>query len=115
MHVPFVIRNDGMLSLHSVTVQWYIDKMKTRHNIQMSNILIHKDSFLVPILAPNEPTTFRLRLTILNPSDVVESAEMYVLVSYKPFGLPFRGKKFRFSIEHNEAGLPVWVSQSLSQ
>jgi hypothetical protein len=114
---PFVVSNDGLLSINDVTCYCLIRRVviADRGDITVSNNIVYSDSLPVPNLAPGEKTT--VSCPPLLPSEPrITRADMDIVLRFRPYGLPwYREKAFRFTTEIASDKRLHWYPRSGSQ
>ena len=94
---PFIIRNDSLLGVYSINLKTGIREVYAKgSNNKFSNFGTMTDMPPIPKLDPGEPTTFFITFPFKTPSPIT-SADIEIMVSYRPVLLPFnRNKSLRF-------------------
>lgn len=114
---PFIIRNDSLLSLKSVTIKCGLRDVKCQ-GAYFDNCYSQTRLPPIPCLKTNEPTTFLVPFPLRGFP--VLSADIDIIVSYKPLWFPLwlplkRQKVFRFSTCKSSNGTLHWIPRATSE
>jgi hypothetical protein len=112
---PFVISNDGILPINSVTFYVIIRNAVNKFGgtvIAKNGKGMQPISHLIPTLQPGEKTT----TGIPNPFGDIVSGDIDLVVTYRPLLLPFEQEKvFRFGGSKESDGKLVWRHRAASE
>ncbi|MGO9621802.1 MAG: hypothetical protein ACLPT6_10395 [Desulfobaccales bacterium] len=114
----FVIRNDSLLPIYSVTPSFKNRKITTEaknYIIGSDRIDREKPVYPIPVLNPGDSTTFILPFPINLMSPVIQ-ADIEIIVSYRPALSPFKHEnRFRFVTVPAIDNVLHWQPKSLSE
>ena len=110
-YTPFVLSNDGYLPIKEIEFTCGLGGVTLRNNKQptFSNFGVQIANTGISSLSASESTSIEFN-RIFNQEMPIASADIEVLVSYKPFLVPFRlSKSQRFKTMLNYNGELVWT------
>lgn len=106
---PFVISNDGILTLHNVSFYVYLHHIEDamgRPVITNNKRGMEPIGYLIPALSPGEKSTTGLPHPFAEPTI---SGDIDFVVTYHPAWLPWEQKKaFRFGGSRESDGTLIW-------
>ncbi len=113
---PFIIRNDSLLGVYSINLKTGIREVYAKgSDNKFSNFGTMTDVPPIPKLDSGEPTTFFITFPFKTPSPIT-SADIEIMVSYRPVLLPFnRNKSLRFVTIQAKNGTLHWVPKAISE
>jgi hypothetical protein len=114
---PFVIKNDGYLSLFNINYSVTINKMEGVGHSQFTNTMVTVISKSIPKLSPNKSTTIFIDKNVNIPPKYVKYAEININVTYKPYNIiPYAlteniGFKTKIKTNNEYLWLPYYSGQ----
>lgn len=107
--IPFMVKNDGYLLSYSVHHSLSIKNIELKNKISINGGGMSGFDEDIPKLCPNNSSAISIQRTIGVPSDFVESAEIYIDLSYKTQWIPLIFKdSYRFKLARKSNGDYVW-------
>jgi hypothetical protein len=116
--VPFVLSNDGNVSIHCVSYIWIFNSVESEKGTIFDHVEIRDSRYIRARLYPSEKDTFRclfarnfasLRLYL-----PIKYADMILRVLYRPsFRFSQQSKYFRFVMQRSTDNQLYWFPQSL--
>jgi hypothetical protein len=117
----FVVANDGYLFCYPVRFSLSVKQMNLQNNINFTNDEFSGFERDIPTLCPNDKSSLPLGRTLDMPPNFVESAEIYIEISYKPSWIPvwipswvqvklnsFFSDSYRFKTARKVNGEYIW-------
>lgn len=113
---PFLVRNDSLLGVYSINLKTGIREVYAKgSDNRFSEFATMTDVPPIPKLDPGEPTTFFITFPFKTPSPIT-SADVEIMVSYRPVLLPFKRKKsLRFVTAQAKDGTLHWIPKALAE
>jgi hypothetical protein len=113
---PFVVRNESLLSVNSIRIRCGIRNLITTENTRVVGIDTElRDARPIPHLEPLEATTIILPFPF-SRGVPLKTADVDVIVSYRPALLPFdKQKRIRFRTAEAKDGTLHWYPKAISE
>jgi hypothetical protein len=109
LFTPFILINEGRLTIHSIAVSAYVIDVKTESNFEMDHIMTRIVDSFSPSLVSGKSTTIGIpgNWGFLRP---VSSATVEIVVYYRPSFWPSRLKQsFRFQMIKTASNERLWL------
>jgi hypothetical protein len=107
---PFVIKNDGYLPITNINYSLAVDNAEFEREISFTNVSFLNFGDSISKLAANRSSAIFIRRTIGMPPGYLKSAEVNIVLNYKPYLIPYTFKEtFRFKTEKKTSGAYVWL------
>jgi hypothetical protein len=117
--VPFVLSNDGNVSIHAVNYSCIFNFMKSERGLTFDGVEIGDERYIRARLYPSEKDTFRcLFAGNFAPPRVylpIRRADITIKILYRPsFRFSQQSKYFRFVAQRSIDNQLYWFPQSLA-
>lgn len=107
--IPFMVKNDGYLLSYSIHHSLSIKNIELKNKIIFNGGEMSGFDEDIPKLRPNNSSAISIQRTIGVAPDFVESAEIYIDLSYKTSWIPHTFKdSYRFKMARKSNGDYVW-------
>ncbi len=115
---PFIVKNEGNLSLYSVSYRLSSFKMRSIGNakVNIPNGVDYSEKPLINILNSGEPTTISLPdLSFFKFQEQIANIDVVFVIMYRPAFWPLKTEKhFRFGLSKHPKSW-TWLPRSMSE
>lgn len=114
---PFIISNEGVLALHSVSYRVHIREVQSEDG---GKVIIYKkgitvSDFLISYFSPGEKATTGVPFPFKFQTPI-KSADITFVVIYRPDSLPWHGEqRFRFGLAKKSNNSWIWLPRAMSE
>jgi len=111
---PFIVSNEGLLSIYDVEFQCDIKNVEATNNIKLGGFSTMRPVKVIPIINPaGKETTQCARNSFAPASGKFENADISIVVNFRLFWIPLSlTRKFRFVTEKDKSGQLHWFPKA---